>query len=113
MVYGYYNRVSGKFHKKTRISSSVTLINKRTIDINDDVWFGHYSLVDGIGGVIIGRGVHVASHTCIYSHSSQNAIRILGDKYIETPASSRPGYILEKVVIGDYTFIGTSSVILP
>ncbi len=113
MVYGYFNKPDGAFRKKTRVSSSAALIGRKNINIANDVWIGHFCLVDGIGGVSIGQGVHVASHSCIYSHSSQNAIRLLGEKYIETPATERIGYVLEKVTIGEYTFIGTASVILP
>lgn len=113
MVYGYFNRVQKKFYKNSRISSTAKLINKEKIDINDNVWVGHYSLIDGIGGVKIGEGVHVASHSVIYSHSSQNTIRYLGKEYINIPAEKRIGYIFQEVVIGNYSFIGTSSVILP
>ena len=113
MVYGFYNRKTRKFNKLTRISSLAKLSEKSKIDIGDNVWIGHYCLLDGIGGISIGEGVHIASHSCIYTHSSQNAIRLLGNKYIEVPAEKRPGYILKPVVIGKYTFIGTSCVILP
>lgn len=113
MIYGHYNRVIGKFQKFTRISSTVILSGKLRIDIGNNVWLGHYCLIDGLGGVKIGKGTHIASHSCIYSHSSQNAIRLLGHKYIEIPAEERPGYIIKSVSIGEYTFIGTSTVILP
>jgi len=83
MVYGFYNRVQKRFYKNTRISSSAKLIDKQNIDIADNVWIGHYCLLDGIGGITIGEGVNIASHSCIYSHSSQNAIRLLGKKFIE------------------------------
>jgi acetyltransferase-like isoleucine patch superfamily enzyme len=113
MVYGYYNRVQKHFFKNTRISSSAKLLDKHDIDIHDNVWIGHYCLLDGIGGIIIGEGVNIASHSCIYTHSSQNAIRLLGKKFIQIEAKDRIGYIIESVEIGAYTFIGTSSVILP
>ncbi len=113
MVYGFFNKKNNKFYKNTRISSSAILVNKENIDIRNNVWIGHYSVLDGIGGIRIGEGVNVASHTCIYTHSSQNSIRLLGHKFIEVPADQRPGYIVNGVVIGEYTFIGTSSVILP
>ncbi len=112
MVYGFYNSVEGKFYAKTRVSSSASLGNKKNIDLKDNIWVGHYCLLDGIGGISIGKGVHLASHTCIYTHSSQNSIRLLAEKFIEIPAAERAGYIIEKVSIGEYTFIGTSSVIL-
>lgn len=113
MVYGFYNSKQGKFFKKTRIGSNVKLVNKNTIDIADNVWVGPFCLLDGIGGITIEEGVNIASHTCVYTHSSENAIRIMGNKYIDTPAEQRIGYIIEPVSIGAYTFIGTSCVILP
>src|ERR1035437_2665446 len=113
MVYGHYNRKQKKFQKHTRISSSAKLSGKSSIDIGNNVWIGHYCLLDGIGGISIGEGVHLASHSCIYTHSSQNSIRLLGRKFIEVPAEMRPGYIIKKVSIADFTFIGTSCVILP
>jgi acetyltransferase-like isoleucine patch superfamily enzyme len=113
MAYGYYNSVQKKFLKKTRISSSTKLVDKHNIDIADEVWVGHYGLLDGIGGILIGKGVNIASHSCIYTHSSQDAIRLMGNKFIDVPASERLGYIIQGVEIGEYTFIGTSCVILP
>lgn len=112
MVYGFFNKVDGKFYKKTRIASTVKLVDKKTIDIKDGVWIGHYSLLDGIGGIKIAEGVNIASHTCVYTHSSQDAIRLMGKKFIDIPAEQRLGYIIEPVEIGEYTFIGTSCVIL-
>jgi acetyltransferase-like isoleucine patch superfamily enzyme len=113
MVYGYWNWNTNKYLKRTRIGSTVKLINKKTIDLSDNVWIGHYALIDGIGGVTIGKGVHVSSHSVIYSHSSQDTIRLLGDHYMDEETALRPGYKIKPVTIGDYTFIGTSSVILP
>jgi acetyltransferase-like isoleucine patch superfamily enzyme len=112
MVYGFYNTKEKKFYNKTRISSSAKLVDKKNINIKNNVWVGHYCLLDGIGGIEIGQGVHIASHSCIYTHSSQNSIRLLGEKYIEIPTNKRPGYIVDNVIIGEYTFIGASSVIL-
>jgi acetyltransferase-like isoleucine patch superfamily enzyme len=112
MVYGFFNSAEKKFFNKTRISSSAKLSDKKKIDIKNNVWIGHYCLLDGIGGIRIGEGVNIASHTCIYTHSSENSIRLLGEKFIEIPAEKRPGYVIASVNIGEYTFIGTSSVIL-
>lgn len=113
MVYGFYNRKTGKQLKRVRIGSNVKLINRKTIELADNVWIGYFSLIDGIGGVTIGEGVHISSHTVIYSHSSQDAIRLLGEHYILEERLTRIGYKLKPVLIGDYTFIGTGSIILP
>jgi acetyltransferase-like isoleucine patch superfamily enzyme len=112
MVYGFYNSREKKFFNKTRISSSVKLVDKQNISIKNNVWVGHYCLLDGIGGIEVEQGVHIASHSCIYTHSSENSIRLLGEKFIEIPSDKRPGYIIDKVKIGEYTFVGTGSVIL-
>jgi len=113
MAYGYFNRVTKTFQKYTRISSSAKFIRKKNIDIGNHVWIGHYCLVDGTGDVSIGEGTQISSHTVIYSHSSQDAIRLLGKDFIKVAAVKRPGYKLKPVKIGAYTFVGTSCVILP
>lgn len=113
MVYGFFNNADGRFYKKSRISSSAVLVDKRKIDIRDHAWIGHYCLLDGIGGITIEEGVNIASHTCIYTHSSHDAIRLMGRKYIEVPAEERIGYAIEGVRIGAFSFVGTSCVLLP
>jgi acetyltransferase-like isoleucine patch superfamily enzyme len=113
MVYGYFDKPSGKFRKNTRVSSNAKLLNRATIRLDDNIWIGHFCLIDGTGGVKIGEGVNISSHTAIYSHSSNDALRLLSKDYIRIEAKSRPGYILKAVEIGEYTFIGSSSVILP
>jgi acetyltransferase-like isoleucine patch superfamily enzyme len=113
MIYGYWNRSSRDFKRRTRISSSTILIGRSNIDIGDDCWIGHHSIIDGSNGVKIGQGVQIAGLTGIYSHSSHNAIRSCGKRYIELHEDERPGYIRASVEIGDFSFIGVSTVILP
>lgn len=113
MVYGYVNRVTGRFCKFTRVASNAVISSPTTIDMGDNVWVGYFCLLDGIGGIQIGDGVHIASHTSIYSHSSENAIRLLGSEYIVIPAEKREGYVLKSVKIGRYCFIGTGATLLP
>jgi len=57
MVYGYRNSKTGKFQKLTRINSTTKLLNKKNIDMADNIWIGHYCLVDGTGGITLGEGV--------------------------------------------------------
>lgn len=111
MVYGFYNSVQSKFMKYTRISSSVKIMAKNKCNIYDNVWIGHYSLIDASNSVTIKEGVQTGTHISIFSHSSHNSIRLLGKSYLTH--NSRIGYIIGSVEIGEYTFIGTSSVIFP
>lgn len=113
MVYGFFNTVDGKFYKHTRIGSNVKLVDKNKIDIKNNIWVGYHCHLDGIGKITINEGVNIASHSCIYTHSSQNSVRLLGKSFIEIPAEKRIGYVIEPVTIGEYTFIGTSCIILP
>ncbi len=113
MMYGYWNNVTHEFRKRTRISSSAVLINKKSIDIGDNCWIGHHSIIDGSNGIKIGDGVQIAGLSGIYSHSSHKAIRLCGHGYIEMSEKIRPGYLRAPVEIGDFTFIGVSAVILP
>lgn len=113
MVYGYRNRVTGVFHKKTRISSTVTITDKSQLDIGDGCWVWHHSIIDSSNGIKIGEGCQIGAWVGIFSHSSHIAIRLLGREYINTDRRQRIGYIREPVEIGDYTFIAASSLILP
>lgn len=111
MVYGFYNRVQKKFMKYTRISSSSKIMNKKKFDVNDNVWIGHYSLLDASNGLKIGKNVQTGSHISIFSHSSHCSIRLLGDIYLNV--DDRIGYIVGEVNIGEYTFIGSGTIIFP
>ncbi len=113
VVYGYRDRFSGNFRKHTRISSSATFIDRRSIAIADNVWIGHYCHVDGSAGVNIGEGVQMATWSGILSHGSQDAIRLCGRRYIEIEAACRPGYTLGPVEIGPFAFIGAGAIVLP
>lgn len=111
MVYGFYNKAQKKFMKLTRISSSTKILCRRRLDSENNVWIGHYSLLDASNGIQIGKGVQTGPFISIFSHSSHISIRLLGDQYLQS--NDRVGYIDGKVVIGEYSFIGTSSVIFP
>ena len=111
MVYGFYNRMQKKFMKLTRISSTVKVIEKNKLDISDNVWIGHYSILDASGGIQIGEGVQTGPFVSIFTHSSHISIRLMGKKYLES--KERIGLKKQKIIIGEYSFIGTSSTIFP
>lgn len=113
MVYGYYNKVTKKFHRGVRISSSACISYKNKLDIEDNVWVNHYTRIDASGGVHIGEGCQIGYASAILSHSSHNAIRLNGKDYIEMDINDRLGYIHKPVSIGAYTFVGGGSTILP
>lgn len=113
MVYGYFDWRRKLFFKHTRISSSAVIMNKKGISFSDHVWIWHFTIVDGTGGLEIGKGCQIGANVGIFTHSSHISIRLLEEDYINLELKDRTGYIIAPVVIGDYTFIGAGAIILP
>lgn len=113
MVYGYFCKKNRKLFKNTRISSTVTIVNPENLEIGDNCWVWHNSVIDASNGVTIGRGVQIGAFVGIFTHSSHVSIRLLGENFINIDGQDRVGYVRAPVVIGDYSFIATNAVIMP
>ncbi len=113
MVYGYYNRVTKRFNKLTRISSNVVVTDRNKFDIGDNSWVWHHSIIDSSNGVKIGKGCQIGAWVGIFTHGSHISIRLLGEMYLQFDKHDRVGYQRGSVEIGEYTFIGAHSIILP
>ncbi len=113
MVYGYADRPSGLFRKRTRISSSAIVGDRNSVAIGDNVWIWHHSIIDGSNGVIIEEGAQIGGWVGIFSHGSHVSVRLLGASFIEVPKEERPGYTRGPVRIGAYSFIGAGALIMP
>jgi acetyltransferase-like isoleucine patch superfamily enzyme len=114
MVYGYRSKFDGSFKKFTRISSSAIILNPENLDIADNVWVWHYSIIDASNKVSIGEGCQIGAWVGIFTHSSHIAIRLYGDdSYIKTEQHERIGYLKGQVSIGAYTFVGAKASIMP
>ena len=113
MVYGYWDRTEKRYLRDVRISASVDIVHKDKLVIGDNVWINHYTRIDASAGVKIGEGCQIGSSVGIFSHSSHNAIRLMGAHYMKVPQNERIGYILKSTEIGAYTFVGSGSYIMP
>jgi acetyltransferase-like isoleucine patch superfamily enzyme len=113
IVYGYYDYSSQSFRKFTRMSSTVTIMYRKKLSISDHVSVWHYAILDASEGLTIKEGCQIDARVSIFSHSSQNSIRLLGKEYVHIPNKERKGYIRGKVEIGAYTYIGSGSTVLP
>jgi len=113
MVYGFWNTSTRNFRKFTRYSSTTVFIDKNKINIGENCWIWHHSIIDGSNGVNIGEGVQIGAWVGIFSHSSHIAIRLHGRDYIKTDKDKRLGYVRAGVVIGEYSFIGAGACIFP
>jgi acetyltransferase-like isoleucine patch superfamily enzyme len=71
-------------------------------EIGEGTWIGPFCLIDGSGGLTIGRGCDIAAGAHIYTHSS--ASRCVTGR--AASLERRP------VRVGDRTFIGANAVVL-
>ncbi|WP_367390556.1 acyltransferase [Lewinella sp. LCG006] len=112
MKWGFVNSNQDKL-PRVRISNTAILQNKPGIDMADNVFVGHFAVLDGSGGLSIGEGTQIAAHACIISHSSHIAIRLYGDDYTTVGEGDKIGFIRKKTTVGKFVFIGTGAKILP
>lgn len=111
MLNNIYKNPNGILAKNTRFSSTVDFVNKKLIILGDNIYIGHYSILDGTAGLEIGDGCQIAARVSILTHSSHISIRLFGYKYYLCKGTEGEGYKLGKIKIGKFTFIGTGSII--
>ena len=110
MISGYKN-ASGELLKRVRISSSTFIDTPQKLEIEDNVFIGHYNFIEASNGVKIGEGCQLTNFISVTSHSSHISIRLYGNKYCDY--TEHKGYVKGSVEIGRYVFIGPHSVIMP
>lgn len=113
MIYGYFDQSTKTFKKWTRISSNVVILNKNKLSMADHVWVWHHSIIDATEGVTIEEGCQIGAWVGIFTHGSEHAIRLLGQRFVNIPNKNRIGYTRGSVQLGAYTFVGAGSIILP
>lgn len=113
MLYGYRDLPSGQWRKYTRLSSSAVLMNRPALSIGDHVWVWHYSILDATAGLTIEEGCQIGAWVGVFTHGSQNSIRLLGDQFIHIPNQQRAGYTRAAVHIGAYSFLAAGVKVLP
>ena len=108
MLYGYSDSAGG-WQARTRISDTVSLYRRENIHISDNVYIGHFCVLDGTNELVIEEGVQLAGWNGIYTHSSHIAIRLYGGHYQDIPESKKIGYRMGNVSIGRYSFVGAGA----
>lgn len=101
----------GNLIKDTRVGSTNTFIAKNNLKLGENVFIGQYNFIEASNGIKIGKGCQITNFISLTSHSSHISIRLYGDQYnkIKDPK----GYVKGSIEIGDYTFIGPHSTIMP
>lgn len=72
-------------------------------EIGDDTWIGAFTLIDGLGGLKIGRGCNISSGAQILTHST--ARRCVTERRF-------PHVDRRPTEIGDFVFVGANAVVL-
>jgi len=110
MVGGYKNP-DGRSLEYCRISSSTVILKNDTLFLDDHVFIGHFNFIDSSQRVTIGKGCQFTNYISILNHSSHDAIRLYGESFVKTSEPKK--YNHGTVEIGEFTFIGPHSVIMP
>lgn len=109
-----YKNSKNQLIKDSRISNLTHISHKENIVIGENVFIGHFNYLDGYNKLIIQKGCQITNYVSILTHSSHNAIRLLGSFYNQASEE-----LIKKAVktgpveIGEYTFIGAHSLIMP
>jgi acetyltransferase-like isoleucine patch superfamily enzyme len=111
MIFGYQDS-SGEFRPDTRYSCTTVFEHREKIKIGNNVFIGHYTIIDGTGVIEIGEGSQIAAGTIINTHSSHMTIRLYGKEYRNIPEKDKVAIKKSPVKIGKYVFIGVRSTIL-
>lgn len=109
MIYGFKNP-SGEVMNRTRYGSTTYFQGLKSIEMGNHVYIAQNCFIDGSNGLEIGEGCQICSFTSIVTHSSHISIRLYGRHY---QGADMVAYNKGKVSIGDYTFIGPNSTIMP
>ncbi|MBK7918590.1 MAG: acyltransferase [Chloroflexi bacterium] len=112
MLWGYQD-ASGTWRVRTRISDTVFLYHPEQIFIEEDVFVWHYTILDGTGGLEIGRGSQIGAWVGVFTHSSHVAIRLYGHHYQAVHEAEKVAFSIEPIKIGRFVFIAAGAKILP
>lgn len=106
-----YINANGTMAKNTRFSSTANMVNKEKIFVGNNVYIGHYVILDGTGGLEIEEGCQISARVSILTHSSHISIRLFGREYDLCQGTENEGYKIGKIKIGKFTFVGTGATI--
>lgn len=110
IVFG--ERSQGRWLPHTRISPSTCIEHEDRLVLADHVYIGPFNFIEASGGITLGEGVQVTSHCSLVTHASHRSQRLLGEGYVNWPASQpRPGWIAGPIEIGAFSFIGPHALI--
>lgn len=110
MIWGFTGP-DGNHLSHVRISNTTSIDYKEKLVLGDHVFIGHYNRIDASNELVIEEGCQITNYSSILTHSSHVSIRLYGSEY--SSHKNHIGYVIGKVSIGKYSFIGPHAVIMP
>lgn len=105
MIWGYQNP-GRTLHERTRTSNTLTILNPGNVDIGDNVFINHFSVIDGRGaGVTVEEGCQIGAWVRIAAHPDKST-RIGRYTFLSVGVTVEPG-----VSIGMGALIGVNAVV--
>ena len=71
--------------------------------VGKNVWIGPLVVLDATGGLEIGNGCEISCNVMIFTHTT----------HLRCVSERKMGIIHKPVIIGDYVYVGSGTVILP
>ena len=94
-----------------RIGNTTFIDHSTKLQIEDLVYIGHYNFIEASNGIKLGKGCQITSYVNLTTHSSHQSIRLYGSNY--SKVTEHIGYERGGIEIGEFTFVGPFSVIMP
>ena len=110
MIFGERTN-AGRLLVFTRISPTTCIEHEDRLLLADDVFIGHFNVIEASHGVRIDAGCQITSFISIVTHSSHRSQRLMGSDYSSLPVKPRPGFVAGPVHIGPFCYIGPHTVI--
>lgn len=99
--------------KKLYLSNLIDVSHWDKLDIGNNVFIWHFTILDTFNGIKIGDDCQIGTRVGIFTHSSHHSIRYYNKKYHEVYFDEHKGRVRGSVEIGDNTFVGANAIIMP
>ena len=108
---GKNKNFQGKPIKNSAIGNTTFIDYPEKLIFGNNTYIGHHNFIEASNEIEIGEGCQITDFVSITTHSSHISIRLYGDQFGEN--TNHIGYIKGKINIGNYTFVGPHTVIMP
>lgn len=99
--------------KKLYLSNLIDVSHWNKLDIGNNVFIWHFTILDTFNGIKIGDDCQIGTRVGIFTHSSHHSIRYYNKEYHEVCFDEHKGRVRGSVEIGDNTFVGANAIIMP